>query len=126
MYQTNYINNNNKIFLPSQSHDVYNHFYNFNRTYYNDNFNNNINSINIGNNPNNESKLNRNSEDDPENCIEKKEYLLKNTKEANISNQQSSDSKGRITKPIKRNTNCPHLNARHYAKVKIFNLNYKC
>ena len=112
-YTTNLINHNNNTqnFFPAG--DVCNHVYN--RTYFKDN---NFNINHIGNNCYNTGQVLKNLQETSQNVNESQENPLKNKIEEIISHLPSND-KIKTNKPTKRNTNCPHLDARHYAKVRF-------
>jgi hypothetical protein len=116
---TNNDNNNSQIFLPAGN--VCNHFYNYDRTYFNDKFNNNINLNKLRNiHKNYEQSVGNINEIGLESCSETQDEVYKNTVEANMFKLPTTESKCRAIKPTKTNTNCPHPDARHYAKVKSF------
>jgi hypothetical protein len=114
IYAASLINNNNNTQIYFPAGNVCNHIYN--RTYINDNFNNN-NINNISNSTSNDSLSSKKTYEMSENAIlEMQEKILKNQIEAVLS-KSSAEHDNRLNKPTKKNTNCPHLNARHYAKV---------
>lgn len=112
VFTGNVISNNNstQIFLPTTG-DVQSGVYN--KAYNNDVFRMSMNSVN---NSNSEGESFKQTQADSNNRKETQEQPL-STNSENVHNKPV-DQKSK--KPIKLNTNCPHGDVKHYAKVRIF------
>jgi hypothetical protein len=114
VFTGNVISNNNstQIFLPNAG-DVHSGVYN--KTYNNDIFRV---RMNLGSNSNSEGESFKQTQADSNNRKETQEQAIFTSSENALNKPADQKSK----KPIKLNTNCPHGDARHYAKVRfIFN-----
>ena len=111
VFSGNVISNNNstQIFLPSAG-DVHTGVYN--KAYNNDIFKVHM---NLANNSNSEGESFKQTQADSNNRKETQEQAVFTSSENAPNKHVDQKSK----KPIKLNTNCPHVDARHYAKVRI-------
>ncbi len=114
-------NNNTQFIFPSTN--TFSHVNN--RTCYKNNFeNNNMNNSNY--NSSNESLSCKKTCDISEKAgYDFSDQIMKNQIKAVLENSSTEHHENKQNKPTKKNTNCPHLNERHYAKVKIFLINFR-
>lgn len=123
IYNGSIVNKNNNTQFTYPSTNTFSHLYN--RAYYKNNYeHNNINNSNY--NSSNESFSCKKTSDISEKPgYDFSDQILKNQIKAVLENSPTEHHDNKQNKPTKKNTNCPHLNERHYAKVKIFFINLR-